>query len=80
MTKQDVASIREVYDITRRLEDKLDHLSVVMASKEELRDVKIDLSKVHDDVESLKKWRYYFTGVAAAVGAIISYLADKIKL
>ena len=51
------------------IESKLDAQNQIFATKEEVNSIK-------KDVASLLKWRYYFTGVAAAVGVLISRALD----
>lgn len=79
MTKQDIATYRELVESARRLEDKIDLLSMEISKNYVKKDdIKEDISKLQKDVESLKNWGFYFTGFAAAIGAIVGVLGDKI--
>ena len=79
MTKTDTATYRELVESARRLEDKIDLLSMEITKNYVKKDdIKEDISSLKKDVETLKNWRYYFIGFDAAVGAIFGILGDKI--
>ena len=54
------------------LEKKID---TVISSKAD----KKDLEEVKKDVKTLMNWRYYFTGAAAAIGAIMTLVIEWFK-
>lgn len=53
------------------IEQKIDKFPDRFASKDEVIQIK-------QNVDSLMKWRYYFTGAAAAVGAFVSLIINTL--
>lgn len=81
MTKTDTATYRELVESARRLEDKIDVLSLEISRNYVKKDdIKDDIMNLKKDVEALKNWRYYFTGFAAAIGSIAGVIISKIKI
>jgi nitrate/nitrite transporter NarK len=70
------AGIREVYQIANRLEAKID-LCVTKAefsyAQEERKE---SYTKLFEEVEKLKNWKFTVTGFAAAVGAVGGYVIE----
>ena len=62
----DKATVREVYAIAQRLEDKID----LCVTKEEF-------AELCKEVKSLQNWKWKVTGVAGGVGAIFAFFTDK---
>ena len=70
------AGIREVYQIANRLEAKID----LCVTKDEFiraqEERKESYTKIFEEVEKLKNWKFTVTGFAAAVGAVGGYVIE----
>ncbi len=62
----DVVRIREVYQITARLEEKIDNCVT-----------KDDFDKLVEKVDNLNSWRWKVIGFSGGVGAAFAFITDK---
>lgn len=69
------ATLKDVYEISKEMNGKIDEIKDVMNKTYVTKE---DFAIVKKDVATLMSWRYWFTGVAAAVGAIFALFADQL--
>ena len=70
------ATLKDVYEISKEMNDKIDDIKDIMNKTYVTKE---DFALVKKDVGTLMQWRYWFTGVAAAIGAFIGLFAEQIR-